>query len=105
MPVGFVVVSVPPQTVVVPVATDNPAGSVSVNATPVSAVLALGFVIVNVSEVVPFRGIVVGLNAFAIDGGAITGAASTIKGALLPGVSKSPLVRVAVITTPLSALL
>ena len=98
-------VSVPPQTVVVPVATVNPAGSVSVNATPVSAVPALGLVIVNVSEVVAFSGIVVGLNAFAIDGGAMTGAASTVKGALLPGANESPLVRVAVITTPLSALL
>jgi hypothetical protein len=46
---------------------------VSVNATPVSAtVFAAGLVAVKVSVVVPFSGIVVGLNAFAIEGGATT---------------------------------
>ena len=37
------------------VATTKPAGSESVNATPVKDVLALGFVIAKVREVVPFR--------------------------------------------------
>jgi hypothetical protein len=73
IPVGAVVVSVPPQTVDVPLATVNPVGSVSVNATPVSGtVLAGGFVIVKVSVVVVLSAIVVGLKALAIDGGATT---------------------------------
>ena len=45
----------------------------SVKATPVSAsTFAAGLVMVNVSEVVAFRAIVEGLNAFAMDGGATT---------------------------------
>src|ERR1051326_1916943 len=55
MPVGAVVVSVPPHTVEVVFATVKPVGSVSVNATPVSgSTFPAGFVIVNVSEVVAF---------------------------------------------------
>jgi hypothetical protein len=73
IPVGAVVVSVPPQTVDVPFATVRPVGSVSVKATPVSgSTLAAGFVIVNVNEVVAFRAIVEGLNTLAMDGGAST---------------------------------
>ena len=73
MPVGAVVVSVPPQTVAEAFATVKPVGSVSVKATPVSAtVFAAGFVIVNVSEVVAFSAIVEGLKTLAIDGGAST---------------------------------
>src|SRR5579864_7182020 len=70
---GFVVVSVPPHTVEVLLATVTPTGSVSLNATPASAtVFDDGFVIVNVRNEVVFTGIDVGLNAFAIDGGATT---------------------------------
>jgi hypothetical protein len=73
IPVGAVVVRVPPQTVAEALATVSPVGSVSVNATPVSGtVLAAGFVIVKVSDVVAFSAIVAGLNTFAIDGGATT---------------------------------
>src|SRR5579859_5088589 len=73
MPVGFVVVNVPPQTVEVELATVRPVGSVSENATHVRAtVLAAGFVMVNVSEVVALRAILLGLNTLAIDGGATT---------------------------------
>ena len=73
MPVGAVVVSVPPQTVAEVVATVKPVGSVSVNATPVRAtVLAAGLVMVNVSEVVPFKAMEAGLNTLAMDGGAMT---------------------------------
>ena len=73
MPVGAVVVTVPPQTAAVAFATVSPVGSVSVKATPVSGSrLAAGLVIVKVSDVVPLIGIVVGLNDFAIDGGAST---------------------------------
>lgn len=73
IPVGAVVVKVPPQTVLVPLTTVRPLGSVSVNATPASeAVFAAGLVIVNVSDVVAFREIADGLNPFAIDGGATT---------------------------------
>src|SRR5579862_3026849 len=73
IPVGLVVVNVPPHTVAVLPPTVSPVGSVSVNATPVSAtVLAAGLVIVKVSEVVPFSATAVGLKALAIDGGATT---------------------------------
>jgi hypothetical protein len=73
IPVGDVVVSVPPQTVAVALATVSPVGSVSVNATPVSgSTFAAGLVIVNIKEVVAFRLIVEGLNTLAIDGGAST---------------------------------
>src|SRR6478609_8080374 len=62
MPVGAVVVSVPPQTVAEALATVKPVGSVSVNATPVRATaFAAGFVMVKVSEVVAFSAIVDGV--------------------------------------------
>src|SRR5438067_148383 len=73
MPVAAVVVTVPPQTVALALATVRPVGSVSVKATPVNgSTLAAGLVIVNVSDVLEFKGIVVGLNALAIEGGAST---------------------------------
>ena len=73
IPVGAVVVSVPPQTVAEALATVSPAGKLSVNATPVSATaLADGLVMVNVNEVVEFKVIDAGLNTFAITGGATT---------------------------------
>jgi hypothetical protein len=54
-------------------ATVNPVGKVSVNATPVRAtVFAAGLVIVNVTEVVPFIAITLGLKTLLISGGAIT---------------------------------
>src|ERR1051326_5495236 len=81
-PVGAVVVSVPPQTEEVALATVSPVGSVSVKATPVSAsTLPAGLVMVNWSEVVAFSAIVEGLNSFAIDGGATTW---TVAVAVLP---------------------
>src|SRR3954471_11318360 len=73
MPVGFVVVSVPPQTVAEALATVRPVGSVSVKATPVSgSTFAAGLVMVKVSEVVAFSEMLSGLNALAIDGAAST---------------------------------
>ncbi len=73
MPVGAVVVSVPPQTVADALATVKPVGRVSVNATPACAsTFAAGFVIVNVSDVVACSAIDVGLNALLIEGGAST---------------------------------
>src|SRR5256885_4554173 len=73
MPVGAVVVSVPPQTVAEALATVKPVGSVSVKATPVSAaVLAAGLVIVNVRDVVAFSAMLLGLNTLVIEGGATT---------------------------------
>ena len=73
IPVGAVVVRVPPQTVAEAFATVSPVGSVSVNATPVSeTALAAGFVMVNVSEVVALSAMLLGLKTLAIDGGATT---------------------------------
>lgn len=68
-------VAVPPQVFTNPlgVATQIPDGNEFVKAAPVSAeLLAAGFVNVNVSVLVPFTGIVVGLNAAAMDNGAST---------------------------------
>ncbi len=73
IPVGEVVVRVPPQTVEVEPATDSPVGSTSVNDTPASATgLAAGLVSVNCNDVVAFGAIVVGVKALAIVGGATT---------------------------------
>ncbi len=73
MPVGAVVVTVPPQIVAEALATVRPVGRVSVNATPVRAtVFAAGLVIVKVNDVVAFCAMLVGLKALAIDGGATT---------------------------------
>ena len=61
----------PPQVPITPLA-DSPAGSVSVNATPLSATVVFGFVIVNDSDVVPFNAIVDAPKLLVIDGGAPT---------------------------------
>ena len=67
------VVRVPPQTVLLPLATVSPAGRTSVKATPANATeLTAGFVMVKPSEVVAFTAIELGVNAFAIEGGATT---------------------------------
>jgi hypothetical protein len=73
IPVGDVVVRVPPQTVDEELATVRPVGKVSANATPAKATaFAAGLVMVNVSEVVALRAIFAGLNTFAMVGGATT---------------------------------
>src|ERR1700760_146872 len=73
MPVGAVVVTVPPQIEAEAVATVSPVGRVSVNATPVRlTAFADGFVMVNVKDVVALSAMPVGLKALAIDGGATT---------------------------------
>ena len=67
--------AVPVQVVVNPlgVATSKPDGRLSVNATPVSGmVLLAGLLMLNVSEVGPFTGIVATPNDFTITGGAAT---------------------------------
>ena len=69
---GAVVDSGPPQVAVGPaVATVNPAGSVSVNPTPVSATW-FGLLRVKVNADVAPNAMLVGANAFAITGGATT---------------------------------
>jgi hypothetical protein len=73
MPVGAVVVRVPPQVLAELLATVSPVGSVSLNPTAVkAAVFAGGLVIVKVSFVVALRAMLVGLKALAIAGGATT---------------------------------
>jgi len=68
-------VTVPPHRLAKPfgVATSKPAGSVSANAIPLTAVaFAAGLVIVKVKAVVPFKGMDGTAKAFAMAGGAIT---------------------------------
>jgi hypothetical protein len=75
LPVPAVAVTEPPQLLVTAgvLATTNPAGNASLNASPLSAtVFATGLVMVKLRDVVPFSGIVAAPNAFAMDGGEIT---------------------------------
>ena len=75
VPLAATAVIVPPPHVPdnpLGVATTKPAGNVSVNATPVKEVLALGFVIVKLKEVVPFKAMVPAPNVFVIEGGVST---------------------------------
>lgn len=89
----MVKVSVPPQTVDVPLTTVSPVGNVSVNATPFSVtVLPAGLVMVNCNDVVAFKAIVFGLNALAIDGGATTVSVSVAVPPVPPSVELTVLV-------------
>src|SRR6201999_685962 len=74
LPDPAVAVAVPPQVLLIPlgVATTNPAGKLSVNASPVSARLVFGFVMLKVSEVVPFNGMLAAPNALVMLGGVAT---------------------------------
>lgn len=75
LPEPAAAVAVPPQVLASPlgVATTNPAGRLSVKATPVSAMLLLtGLVIVKLSEVEPFKGILAAPKALTIVGGVAT---------------------------------
>jgi hypothetical protein len=62
-------VAVPPHVLLIPlgVATTSPDGKLSVNASPVSPA-GFGFVMLKVSEVEPFNGMVTAPNAFVIEG-------------------------------------
>lgn len=67
-------VAVPPHVLLIPlgVATTRPGGRLSVNAKPVSARLVFGFVMLKVSDVVPFSGIVAAPKALEMEGGVAT---------------------------------
>ncbi len=73
-PLPATAVVVPVQVPLTPfgVATTKPAGRLSVNATPLNATPELGFVIVKLSDVVPFNGIVSAPNTLLILGGEAT---------------------------------
>jgi hypothetical protein len=68
---GVAVVNVPPHCTLLPFASVRPEGSMSVNPTPVNAVVEFGLVIVKVSGAVPFRGIVAAPKFLASVGGTI----------------------------------
>lgn len=69
---AFIVPPVPLLVAPDGLATFNPAGSGSVNATPVSAIVGFGFEIVNVIDAVPPSGMVGAPNAIDTAGGAST---------------------------------
>jgi hypothetical protein len=73
-PEPAVAVAVPPHVLLrlFGVATTKPAGKLSVNPIPVSVTFAAGLLMVKVSEVVPFSGIELTPNTFAIVGGVAT---------------------------------
>jgi len=73
MPAVGVIVPVPHEPVrPFGVEITRPDGNASLNATPVSATVVLGFVTVKLSEVEPFSGILAAPNALAIVGGPTT---------------------------------
>src|SRR5579872_3051699 len=73
--------------------TTRPAGSGSVMPTPKSvASFAAGFVMVNVSDVEPFSGMLAAPNCFAIEGGATTSMLATAPAPKPPGTEETPLV-------------
>src|SRR5262249_44911179 len=74
---GEVAVTVPPQTLALPVGTVNPAGNVSVKAMPVSGSAALGLLIVKLSEVICPTWIDDAVNDFII-----VGADATVRSAM-----------------------
>jgi hypothetical protein len=93
LPEPATAVTTPPQVLAAPfgVATTIPAGSVSVNATPVSAtVFAAGFVIVNVNEVLLFVPMLAAPNAFAMEGGPITVMLAEAPAPVPPSVEPDP---------------
>src|SRR5262249_62207768 len=67
-----VITRLPPQTPVVPLGADSPEGSVSVNATPVSATVAFAFANVTLTLVVCLMLLVTTPNALTIVGGPTT---------------------------------
>ena len=69
IPVGAVVVRVPPQTDELLFATVSPAGSGSVKATPFRPICELLLVIVKVNVLVALSAMVIGLKALAMTGG------------------------------------
>jgi hypothetical protein len=74
-PAPAVAVTVPPQLLplrLFGVATTKPAGKVSVNAIPFSVTLVLGFVMLNVSDIVPFNAIVAAPNVLVMVGAVAT---------------------------------
>jgi hypothetical protein len=81
------VAAVPPQPLLTAFDTVSPAGMLSVNAIALSATLLFGLAIVNVSEVVPFNGMLATVNAFVIVGGS-----ATVRVAVLLAVPVPPLV-------------
>ena len=104
-PVAAVDVNVPPHCAVDESATVNPAGKVSLNAMPVNATVGLGFVTVNVNNVVPFKAILDAPKLLLTVGGATTVSVSLA----VAGVgSDVPLGGVAVkvfVTVPLDAVM
>jgi hypothetical protein len=88
---GAVDINVPPQALVELLVTVRPVGKVSVKATPVSDAVVFGLVMVKVSEVLPFSGIVDAPKAFEMVGGA-----TTVSGAALLTKPVPPLVELTV---------
>src|SRR5262249_21249531 len=74
VPEPAVAVAVPPQVLLRPfgVATTRPAGRLSVNANPVRPMLLFGLVMLMVSDVVPFSGILAAPNCLVTVCGATT---------------------------------
>src|ERR1700722_8239214 len=95
---GAAAVKVPPQGVAAEFATVNPAGSVSVKATPARAT-GLELEMVKVSDVFALRAMLVGLKDLAIEGGATTVRIAVLLVAPLP-VSMDATVPVALLLIP-----
>src|SRR5260370_5325882 len=87
-------------------ATSSPLGSMSSNDMLISSVAEFGLVAVKTSEVVPFRGMLAAAKLLASVGRATTGAAFTVKVAVLlvapAPLSKSEIAPVVLFFTPVS---
>ena len=81
VPEPTVAVREPPHVLDVPAATTSPDGKESMKATPVSPVALFGFVMLNVTLVVPFSGMLAAPKDFVIVGGTTT---MTLADAVLP---------------------
>src|SRR5882724_12367973 len=84
--------------------TIRPAGKVSEKAIPLKTTVLFGLLIVKVSEVEPFSGMLAAPNASVIVGGAVTGAPPTPVSAIVSVLPIMPLLSSAMVTAPVTVL-
>lgn len=92
LPIVAVIAPLPHEPVTVVEANFKPPGNVSVNATPLSALTVFGLVSVKLRVLLPFNGMVLGLNALLMVGGAITVSVSDAVPPVPPSVELTVLV-------------
>src|SRR5882724_2503981 len=86
------------------VETIRPAGKVSEKAIPLKTTMLFGLLIVKVSEVEPFSGMLAAPKAFVIMGGAVTGAPPTPVSAIVSVLPLMPWLSSVMVTAPVTVL-